>query len=256
MLLSQAAARVRPPGGQWGTDRGHNMYPIYNLPGRRLIGTWASSHPSVCLTWFDKSIYLYKNRLNKFIPLRQTPEHRLYAGGMSQPDKGMGLRYEELKPRPATLCSQPPRKGKKGTKVDIMSGSWQRLEWYLQKQSWSWSKPQLILTGEKAFVGQGSERQVLPPALISVQWTEVRKSDTYKRKCRMWTVHGKTVRLAVRGEGGPDIPGDIAKMGRKGQVDHSLCSRWDEYLSLMAQDPSQPQLSWKVLSLWFIPETP
>lgn len=26
-----AGARVRPPGGRWGTDRGHNMYPIYNL---------------------------------------------------------------------------------------------------------------------------------------------------------------------------------------------------------------------------------
>ena len=27
-----AGARVRPPGGRWGTDRGHNMYPIYNSP--------------------------------------------------------------------------------------------------------------------------------------------------------------------------------------------------------------------------------
>lgn len=26
-----AGARVRPPGGRWGTERGHNMYPIYNL---------------------------------------------------------------------------------------------------------------------------------------------------------------------------------------------------------------------------------
>ena len=68
------------------------MYPIYKI----------FSRPSVCLTWFDKPIYLYKNRLNKFIPLRQTPEHRLCAGSTIQPDKGMGLRYEELKPRPAS----------------------------------------------------------------------------------------------------------------------------------------------------------
>lgn len=32
-----AGARGRPPGGQWGTDGGHNMYPIYNLlPPKRV----------------------------------------------------------------------------------------------------------------------------------------------------------------------------------------------------------------------------
>lgn len=39
---------------------------------------------------------------------------------------------------------------------------------------------------------------------------------TDKGKCRMWTVHGKTVRLAVWGEGGPGSPGDTAEIGKEG----------------------------------------
>ena len=136
------------------------------------------SRPSVCLTWFDKPIYLYKNRLNKFIPLRQTPEHRLCEGSTSQPDKGMGLRYEELKPRPASKERDERNQGghnvRKLAETRVVSS-----ETVLEL-----IQATIHLTGEKAFVGQRGGRQVLPPALISVQWTEVRNSDTYRHRIR------------------------------------------------------------------------